>query len=86
MHAQVLSFAAGRPLPSDFKRGPLRWQLDTLAWSFYHQADRRQSPAEVPLALANALAVEGTVRPSRLAARYPALGSYAQFLAHLPRR
>jgi len=86
LHAQVLRFAADRPFPADFARGPLRWQLDTLAWSFHLDADRRQSPAEVPLALASALAVEGPVRASALAPRYPALESYARFLARLPRR
>jgi hypothetical protein len=86
--AQVRRFADDRPLPADFARGPLRWQLDTLAWS-YHLDDpdaARRSPAEVPHALAEALAVDLPVRPTPLAARYPALSAYASFLARLPRR
>ncbi len=79
-------FAPDRPLPRDFARGPLRWQLDTLAWSFRLPPDPRRSAAEVPFALADALAVERPVRPSPLAVRYPALESYARFLGRLPRR
>ena len=83
---QARRFAADRPLPAVFARGPLRWQLDTLAWSFHLEPDPRLSAAEVPHALANVLAVEGPARPSPLAQRYPALASYAQFLGPLPRR
>jgi hypothetical protein len=85
--ARVRRFADDRPLPADFARGPLRWQLETLAWS-YHLDDEdtlRRSPAEIPHALANALAVDLPVRPMPLAVRYPALDAYAAFLGKLPR-
>jgi hypothetical protein len=83
---QIRRFLPDRPLPADFARGPLRWQLDTLAWSFHLATDPRLSTAEVPLHLADRLAVEGPIRPSPLAGRYPALTSYTQFLERLPRR
>ncbi|HMB05603.1 MAG TPA: hypothetical protein VKP69_17945 [Isosphaeraceae bacterium] len=87
--ARVRRFADDRALPGDFARGPLRWQLDTLAWSFHLDDDPdapRRSPAEVPHALAEMLAIDDPVRPTPLAARYPALTAYAAFLARLPRR
>jgi hypothetical protein len=86
--AQVRRFADDRTLPGDFARGPLRWQLETLAWSF-HLDDpdaARRSSAEVPHALSEALAVDVSVQPMPLAARYPALTAYAAFLGRLPRR
>ncbi len=84
--AQIQRFAADRPLPSHFARGPLRWQLDTLTWSFHLDPDARLAPAEIPLVLANALAVDGPIRPNPLADRYPILNDYARFLASLPAR
>jgi hypothetical protein len=81
-----MRFRADRPLPQDFAVGPLRWQLRTLAWSFHVTPDERTSLGELPHALADALAVEGSIRPGALGARYPALNSYARFLSRLPRR
>jgi hypothetical protein len=83
---RVRRFVADRPLPADFGRGPLRWQLDTLAWTFHLDGDPRRSSAEVPRHLADALAVDVPTRPSPLAERYPALADYAAFLGRLPRR
>jgi hypothetical protein len=87
-HAQVRRFATDRPLPEGFARGPLGWQLDTLAWSFHldDDASAHRSPAEVPHALADALAVDVSLRDTRLTAQYPALAAYREFLARLPRR
>ena len=85
-HAQVGRFADDRPLPAGFERGPLRWQLDTLAWSFHLEPDPIRSPAEVPHGLARDLAVDGPIRPNPLADRHPALADYAAFLGRLPRR
>ncbi|HEV3165310.1 MAG TPA: hypothetical protein VGZ22_14885 [Isosphaeraceae bacterium] len=85
-HRQVLRFAADRPLPADFARGPLRWQLDTLAWSFHVEPNPRWSVAEVPHALADVLAVERPIHSSSLITRYPPLDAYARFLSRLPRR
>jgi hypothetical protein len=83
---QVRRFVADRPLPADFARGPLRWQLATLAWSFHLDSDPRRPAAEAPYDLADALSVDGPVSPSSLAGRYPALADYARFLGRLPRR
>ena len=69
--------------------GPLRWQLDTLAWSFHlddEPAARRRSPAEIPHALADALAVDVSLRETPLVASHPALAAYREFLGRLPRR
>jgi hypothetical protein len=85
----VHRFAPDRPLPSDFARGPIRWQLDTLAWSFHLDDDpdaSRRSAAEVVHRLADALAFDGSTRPTPLAARYPALADYGRWLDRLPRR
>lgn len=82
----IRHFLADRPLPGDFARGPLRWQLATLAWSFHVELDPRLAPAEVPPALGHALAAEGPVRPGPLAREYPTLADYARFLGRLPRR
>jgi Raf kinase inhibitor-like YbhB/YbcL family protein len=35
----VRRFTDDRALPKGFARGPLRWQLDTLAWSFHLDDD-----------------------------------------------
>jgi hypothetical protein len=85
-HALIRRFLPDRPLPPGFARGPLPWQLDTLAWSFHLDPDPRRSAPEVPHALAHELSVDGSVRPSPLASRYPALEEYAEFLDRLPRR
>jgi hypothetical protein len=92
-HAQIRRFAADRRLPADFAQGPLRWQLDTLAWSFHLDLDRgddpagrRRSGAEVPHALGEALAVDVPLRSTPLSARHPALAAYRDFLGPFPRR
>ncbi|CAN5861537.1 hypothetical protein BH23PLA1_BH23PLA1_22290 [soil metagenome] len=84
--AHLRRFAPDRPLPADFDAGPLRWQLDVLAWSFHLDPDPRLSAAEVPHALAHELAIDRTIRPHPLARKYPALTPYAEFLGRLPRR
>lgn len=83
---QIRRFVPDRPLPTDFASGPLRWQLDTLAWSFHLPPDPRLAPAELPHALGHALAVEGSARSNPLTDRYPALGEYERFLLRLPRQ
>ena len=83
--AHLRRFLPDRPLPRDFPSGPLRWQLDVLAWSF-HLPPSRGPTSEAADALADALAVDGPTRPGPLAARYPALAEYARFLGRLPRR
>jgi hypothetical protein len=98
-HALLRRFADDRPLPRDFARGPLRWQLDTLAWSFHLDPDpgpvagddpprARHSPAELLHALGEALAVDVPLPPppAPLSARHPALAAYRDFLGRLPRR
>jgi hypothetical protein len=82
----ISHFVADRPLPEDFREGPLRWQLAALAWSFHHRDDPRRSPAEVAHALGEALAIDVAVRPLDLEDRHPALTAYREFLARLPRR
>ncbi len=84
--AQIRHFLPDRPLPPDFARGPLRWQLDTLGWSFRVEPDPRKTLGEIPRALADALSLDEPIRPNPLAARYPPLSDYAAFLAKLPRR
>ena len=78
------TFAADRPLPADFASLPLDRQLDRLAWSFH--LNLAPGPEAIPAALIRALAREGPVRPTPLAARYPPLSEYARFLGKLPRR
>lgn len=85
-HAHLRHFAADRPLPPDFAAGPLPWQLAALSWSFRVEPHPNLTLAEVPFALADALAMGSPVRPSPLAASHPALAEYARFLARLPRR
>ena len=89
-HAQMRRFAADRPLPGDFARGPLRWQLDTFAWSFHldpnDPSGGRRSSAEVVHALGEALANDLPLAPCRLSERHPALAAYRDFLGRLPRR
>lgn len=85
----VRRFLADRPLPEGFARGPLRWQLDTLIWSYHLDgaatAPGRSAP-EVVHALADGLAVDLPVHASPLARDYPALAGYTAFLGRLPRR
>lgn len=84
-HAHILHFRPGRSLPSDFGRGPLDWQVRTLAWSFY--LDPTGRPAEeIPQFLFDALSLPVSSRPSPLADAYPVLGEYARFLRRLPAR
>jgi hypothetical protein len=88
-HAQVRRFADDRPLPIGFETGPLRWQLDTLAWSFHLDRDPsggRRSDAEVPLALGEELAVDLPPSSNDLSMRHPTLTAYYHFLRRLPRR
>jgi len=86
-------FADDRPLPRGFRRGPLRWQIGVLAWSFHAEREAgvdpsapRRSAAEAAQALAESLAVDVPLRPTPLSARYPAVASYLAFLGRLPRR
>jgi hypothetical protein len=88
-HACVRRFADDRALPERFTHGPLRWQLDVLAWSFHDDSDlsgHHLTTAEIPHALAESLTVDVPLRPTPLTARYPALASYIAFLGRLPRR
>jgi hypothetical protein len=93
-HAAARRLAADRPLPADFARGPLRWQLDTLAWSFHLDAacpgpgPGPRTPDEVVHALAEALTPELSLRPLPLdlTRRYPALDAYRAFLTRLEGR
>jgi hypothetical protein len=86
-HEIVSRFVPDRPLPGDFDHGPLVWQLDMLAWSYHLPPDLARRPAEVPHALADALALDSHGRSfSPGASNYPAVNSYALFLARLPRR
>jgi hypothetical protein len=78
------TFADDRPLPGDFAGLPLARQLDRLAWSFH--LGPSIEPETVPGALLEALSRPGPIRPTPLAARYPALSDYARFLGKLPRR
>lgn len=88
-------FAADRPLPDPdtLRAGSIRTQLGSFAWSFHvdtlsvgDPAGPRPSDTEVAQALAQALAVDVSIRPIALADRHPALASYQAFLARLPRR
>jgi hypothetical protein len=90
-HARIGHFVPDRPLPRAFAQGPLRWQLDTLAWSFHLEVSSdpvasRRSTAEVAHALAAALANDLPLPPPTLVTRYPALAAYHDFLRCLPRR
>lgn len=82
----VRRFVADRPLPRGFASGPLRWRIDTLAWSFHVEPDPRLTPVEAVEALADALTLGEPVRPNPLEGRYPALAAYAEFLRKLPAR
>ncbi len=81
-------------LPANFPNGPLRWQLDTLAWSFHldevlliPSRVGQRSLAEIPHALAQALALDVLAPPRRpWSPATLALASYRAFLGRLPRR
>jgi hypothetical protein len=77
---RIRNFLPDRPLPGDFARGPLRWQLDTFAWSFHAPLDPRLATREIPDALAEVLLPQSPLRPGRLAIQYPPLADYAHFL------
>ena len=77
------TFDDDRPLPGDFARLSLARQLEQLARSFH--IDPSTSPEATPAALLEALSRAGPIRPTPLAARYPALSDYARFLGRLPR-
>jgi hypothetical protein len=82
-HERIKVYLDDHPLPGDFGRLPLPRQLDRLARSYH-----LEPPAEVestPGFLAEALSRSGPIRPTPLAARYPALSDYARFLGRLPR-
>ena len=79
----IKTFVDDRPLPDGFDRLTLDRQLDRLAWSFH--LDPPPRPEAIPGALLEALSREGPIRPTPLAARYPALTDYARFLGKLPR-
>ena len=68
------------------ERGPLRWQLDTLAWSFHLELDSKLTTAEVVDAIADALKLDERVQRNPLDEKYPTLGEYAKFLDRLPVR
>jgi hypothetical protein len=84
-HSHILHFRPDRPLPSDFARGPLDWQIRTLAWSFHLDPSGRPAE-EIPRFLSDALSLPVPARPTPLADAYPALGDYARFLRRLPTR
>jgi hypothetical protein len=88
-HDRVRRFVPDRPLPDGFARGPMRWQLDTLAWSFHlddDSASRGRSPAEIPQALGESLDLDLPLQMTPLVKDHPALASYVEFLSRLPRR
>ncbi len=92
--AHVRKFLDDRTLPPAFRDGPIRRQIDTLAWSFHAENEAKdpggtvpkRSAAEVAHALVEALAIDLPLRPSPLAERFPALAEYLVFLNRLPRR
>jgi hypothetical protein len=83
--AHISLFLPDRPLPSDFSRGPLDWQLRSLAWSFHLDASALP-PEEIPRFLSDSLSLPVSPRSTPLADRYPALADYARFLRRLPTR
>jgi hypothetical protein len=89
-HVMMRRFVADRPLPRDFARGPLGWQLDTLAWSFHLDPDGpsggRRSATEVVQGLDEALANDLPLAPIHPCAQHPVLAAYRDFLGRLPRR
>ena len=83
---RIRGFAADRALPRGFGTGPLRWQIDTLAWSFHQEPDPILTPSEAVDALADALKLDEPIRANPLASKYRTLGEYAKFLGTLPLR
>jgi len=82
----IRRFLPDRPLPTDFSSGPLRWQIDTLAWSFRLDPDMTLTSAEALDALSEALTLDEPVRPNPLESTYPAIREYATFLERIPVR
>ena len=82
----VRLFAPNRRLPPNFHRGTLRWKLDALLWTFHLDLMPRVVTADLPHALADALATDNATGPNPLESRYPALSDYRRFLTRLPRR
>ena len=83
-HGRIKAFDPGRALPGDFDRASLPRQVAEVARSF--GVEPSADPGATVDALAESLARDGPVRPTPLAARYPALSDYARFLGRLPRR
>ncbi len=81
-------FRPERPLPGDLELGPLRWQLETLAWSFDVPLPPALEAAEIPFHLAETLQIPSAPRsvPPDLAQRFPMLSNQSAFVANLPRR
>jgi hypothetical protein len=86
MHAHILHFLPDHPLPANFSRGTLRWQLVTLAWSFHIAHDSRRKISEIPAELSEALAGPASLKAASAAFRFPEVAEYEKFLARLPRR
>lgn len=87
----VRRFGGDRPLPKDFRDGPLRWQLAVLAWSWREGGPvvndlPVRSASELSQELAESLAVAVPLRRTVLIDRHAALASYLEFLGRLPRR
>ena len=82
-HEQIQGFVDDQPLPGDFASTPLAGQLLAIARSFH--LDPSLKAESVPDALIAALSRPGSIRPTPLAARFPALSDYARFLGKLPR-
>jgi len=84
-HAHILLFRPDRPLPADFARGSLDWQLRVLAWSFHLDPGHRPAE-EIPRFLSESLSPPFPIHSTPLAERFPALKDYARFLRRLPAR
>ena len=66
--------------------GPLRWQIDTLAWSFHLELDSKLTTAEVVDAISDVLKLDEPIQSNPLEEKYHSLGEYAKFLRRLPVR
>ena len=82
-HEQIQQFLDDRPLPGDYASTSLAEQLLAVARSFH--LDPSLKAESVPDALIAALSRPSSIRPTPLAARFPALSDYARFLGRLPR-
>ena len=82
----IRHFVADRPLPANLATGPLRWRIDTLAWSFHLEPDPRLTPVEAVDAIADALKLDEPLAVNPLETKYPALAEYAWFLMRVPVR